>query len=54
MMICFLVLKIDVILKVDLSKFVFKNVNRLIEEEVVDELVESIFYNKGEDFCLMW
>lgn len=54
MIICFLAPKIDATSKVDLSKFVPKNVNKLTEEEVVDELVESILYNKGEDLCSMW
>lgn len=45
--ICFVAQKIDATSKVDLSKFVPKNVNKLTEEEVVDELVESILYNKG-------
>lgn len=52
MIICFLAPKIDATSKVDLSKFVPKNVNKLTEEEVVDELVESILYNKGEDRSL--
>lgn len=54
MIICFLAPKIDATSKVDLSKFVPKNVNKLTEEEAVDELVESILYNKGEDLCSMW
>lgn len=40
--------KIDATSKGDLSKFVPKNVNKLTEEEVVDELVESILYNKDD------